>query len=187
MTEERSEWRGQKFGAMNPEEVNEFLAGPWYSRTACLKPDGSPYIFPSWYHWDGVAFWLVARARSAWAHYLISDPRACIVVDEPQPPIRKVMAEGTAVCVEAAVGPYLENGEMSIWNKIGTNETGPRYLGDGKEEYRSQKNTEPCWTFKIVPKKLITWQGLDWAERYKHQELAVDESGNAAFQPKYYG
>ena len=62
---EKAEWRGTKFGGMDAAEMNEFLAGPWIARIACLKPDGSPYIFPAWYHWDGVAFWLVPRARSA--------------------------------------------------------------------------------------------------------------------------
>src|SRR3954447_25079663 len=93
---ERAEWRGSKFGAMSPAEVNDFLAGPWIARTACLKPDGSPYVFAAWYHWDGVAFWLVPRARSAWAHYLATDPRVSLVVDEPQPPIRQVGGGGPA-------------------------------------------------------------------------------------------
>jgi hypothetical protein len=184
---EKAEWRGKKFGGMDPAEMNEFLAGPWVARIACLKPDGSPYIFPAWYHWDGVAFWLVPRARSAWAHYLVADPRVSLVVDEPEPPIRKVVCEGTAVCVEAAVGPYLENGEMSVWNKIGTYETGPRYLGDKVNDYRGEVNVEPCWTFKIVPKKLTTWQGLGWAKRYSHDELHAGEDGAPTVQPKYYG
>jgi hypothetical protein len=64
------------------------------------------------------------------------DPRVSLVVDEPDPPIRKVICEGTAVVVEAAVGPYLDNGEKSIWNKIGERYTGPRYLGERAQEYR---------------------------------------------------
>ena len=58
------------------------------------------------------------------------DPRVSLVVDEPDPPIRKVICEGIAVVVEAAVGPYLENGEKSLWNQIGEQYTGPRYLGE---------------------------------------------------------
>ena len=100
-------WRGERIGGMTREEMNEFLAGPWLARVACVKPDGSPYVVPTWYHWDGVAFWVVPRERSAWAHYMARDPRVCLVVDEPEPPIRKVICEGTAVVVEAAVGPYL--------------------------------------------------------------------------------
>lgn len=184
MSEERAAWRGDMFGAMSPQEINDFLAEPLLARTACLKPDGSPYVFPSWYHWDGVAFWLVARSRSLWAQYLVRDPRVSLVVDEPVATIRKVMCDGVAVCVEAAVGPYLVNGDMSIWNQIGTNETGPRYLGE-KTDYRESKQYEPCWTFKIVPQKLTTWQGFDWASKYKHAELNGPDGER--FEPRYYG
>ena len=179
-------WRGAKVGGMTPEEVNEFLQGPWIARLACLKPDGSPYVVPCWYHWDGVAFWVVPRERSAWAHYMARDPRVSIVVDEPTPPIRKVICEGTAIVVEAAVGPYLEDGEMSVWNKIGTHHTGPRYLGERAAEYRGGVNVEPCWTFKIVPTKIRTWQGFDWAARYKHPEFHATPQGEAAIRPLYY-
>lgn len=164
-------WRGQKIGAMSVEEMNEFLQGPWIARVACLKPDGWPYIVPSWYHWDGIAFYVVPRARSMWAHYIARDPRVSLVVDEPIPPIRKVICEGTGVVLEAAVGPYLENGEKSLWNLIGERYTGPRYLGPRAQEYRGSVNVEPCWTIKIVPRKLTTWQGFDWHPRYKHPEL----------------
>lgn len=164
-------WRGEKVGGMTRTELNEFLAGPWIARLACLKPDGAPYIVPLWYHWDGICFWVVGRERSVWAHYLAADPRVSLVVDEPTPPIRKVICEGTAVVVEAAVGPYLESGEKSQWNVIGEKYTGPRYLGERAAEYRGSVNVEPCWTYKIVPRQLTTWQGFDWHPRYKHPEL----------------
>ena len=164
-------WRGEKIGGMSTEEMNEFLAGPWLCRVACIKPDGWPYVVPSWYHWDGLCFWLVPRKRAAWAHYMALDPRVALTIDEPDPPIRKVLCEGTAVVVEAAVGPYLENGEKSLWNRIGEKHTGPRYLGEKAGEYRGSVNVEPCWTFKVVPRTIRTWQGFDWHPRYKHPEL----------------
>ena len=185
--EERpAQWRGKQ-GAMSPQEVEEFLRGPWLARVACLKPDGGPYVFPCWYHWDGIAFWLVARARSRWAHYLARDPRVSLTVDEPTPPIRKVICEGTAVIVEAAVGPYLESGEMSVWNRIGTDHTGPRYLGaERSAEYRGSVNVEPCWTIKVVPEKLTTWQGFGWARRYRHDHLHGDgPDGAEQVVPRY--
>jgi len=79
-------WRGEKLGGMTREEMNEFLKGPWTARLATLKPDGWPYVVPCWYHWDGVAFWVVPRERSVWAHNMALDPRVCLVVDEPDPP-----------------------------------------------------------------------------------------------------
>jgi hypothetical protein len=179
-------WRGDKIGGMSAEEMHAFLAQPWIARVACLKPDGWPYVVPCWYHWDGVAFWVVPRAYSLWAHYMAVDSRVSVVVDEPEPPIRKVQCEGIAVIVEAGVGPYLDTGEKSVWNRIGEQYTGPRYLGERAAEYRGSVNVEPCWTFKIVPRKLRTWQGFEWAQSYKHPEFYPDEgTGQPAVEPNY--
>lgn len=169
MENKNKSWRGAKFGKMSEEEVNEFLLGPWLARLACLKMDGSPFVIPVWYHWDSSAFWVVARKKSEWAYFLEADSRVSLVVDEPVAPIRKVICEGEAEVIEKGVGPHLENGEKSIWNTIGENHTGPRYLGEKASEYRGSVNSEPCWTFKISPTKLTTWQGFDWHPRYKSQ------------------
>jgi hypothetical protein len=171
MGKETGSWRGESIGGMSQEEVDKFLDGPWIARLACLKPDGYPYVVPVWYHWDGEAFWLVARKKSDWAHFIAEDPRVSLVVDEPEPPIRKVLCEGTALVIEKGVGPFLQNGKKSVWNLLGELHTGPRYLGDKAQEYRGSVNLEPCWTFKIVPKKLTTWQGFGWHKRYRHPEL----------------
>jgi Pyridoxamine 5'-phosphate oxidase len=166
-----SDWRGTKFGALSKQELDEFLAGPWLARVACLKPNGWPYVVPVWYHWDGAAFWIVGRAKSEWCQYMADDPRVSLVVDEPTAPIRKVICEGRAEIIECKVGPFLANGEKSIWNQIGETHTGPRYLGEKAQEYRGSVNVEPCWTIKIVPVTLTTWQGFGWHARYKHPEL----------------
>jgi len=173
MDDAQGDWRGRKLGGMSAAEIDAFLAGPWLARLACLKPDGWPYVVPVWYHWDGEAFWVVARKRSEWAHFMAADPRVSLVVDEPEPPIRKVICEGRAEVIEAGVGPYLENGEKSVWNRIGDEHTGPRYLGPRAQEYRGSVNVEPCWTFRIAPTRLTTWQGFGWHQRYKHPELHV--------------
>ena len=75
MSESNAAWRGDKLGPMSRAEVDSFLAGPWLARLACLKPDGAPLVVPAWYHWDGTAFWLVARKKSQCAHYIAADPR----------------------------------------------------------------------------------------------------------------
>lgn len=171
-----SNWRGNKFGGLSRSELDEFLQGPWLARLACLKPDGWPYVVPVWYHWDGAAFWVVGRARSEWCLYMARDARVSLVVDEPTPPIRKVICEGLAEVVEESVGPFLPSGEKSVWNKLGEEHTGPRYLGERAQEYRGSVNVEPCWTFRIVPQKLTTWQGFGWHARYKHPELHPEGS-----------
>ena len=164
-------WRGDKLGGMSREEMDDFLAGPWLARLACLRDDGWPYVVPVWYHWDGEAFWVVARKRSEWAHYIAADPRVSLVVDEPQAPIRKVICEGRAEIVEWGVGPFLDNGDRSIWNRIGEEHTGPRYLGERATEYRGGVSVEPCTTIRVPPSRLTTWQGFGWHRRYFHPEL----------------
>ncbi len=58
------EFRG-KMGKMEEDEVEAFLASDTLARLACLKPDGSPYVIPIWYQWDGKDFWFVGRERAA--------------------------------------------------------------------------------------------------------------------------
>jgi len=173
-------------GAMTTAEMNDFLAGPWIAHVACLTRAGEPYVVPTWYWWDGVAFWLLPRMKSAWAHYLAANPHVSLVVDEPTPPIRKVICQGTAVIVEAAVGPYLADGRKSIWNQIGGQHMGPRYLGADAAKYRDTVNVEPCWSIKVVPRSLKTWQGLGWAPRYKNPGLHAT-AGDQQVKPTYYG
>ena len=78
---------------------------------------------------------------------------------------------GHAEIVERPVGPYLENSQKSVWKKLGEERTSPRYLGENAAEYRGSVNVEPCWTFKIVPQKIMTWQGFGWHKRYFNEEL----------------
>jgi hypothetical protein len=177
---------GERMGRMTIKEMNEFLQGAWIAHLACLTPSGAPYVVPAWYWWDGVAFWLLPRMKSKWAHYVAKDPRVSLVVDEPDPPIRKVVVQGTAVVVEAGVGPYLANGEPSIWNQIGGSHMGPRYLGEESAKYRDSVNVEPCWSIKVVPTEIKTWQGVGWASRYKNEHLHA-EAGQDRVMPTYYG
>ena len=74
------EYRGA-MGGMTAEHMTEFLAGAPLARLACLKPDGSPYVMPVWYQWDGESIWLVGRQRSVWCEYIKNDPRISVVID----------------------------------------------------------------------------------------------------------
>ncbi|MGH2371547.1 MAG: pyridoxamine 5'-phosphate oxidase family protein, partial [Chloroflexota bacterium] len=76
---------------MTQDELREFLARPWNAKVGCLMDDGSPYVVPAWYEWDGQDFWLVPRARSAWARYLQRDPRVSLCIDQEAAPHRRVL------------------------------------------------------------------------------------------------
>ncbi len=85
---------------MSRAALDAFLAQPWIARLGCLDQTGAPYVVPTWYEWDGGAFWLVPRARSAWATFLQRDPRVCLCIDEEGGGHRRAQVRGLAEVVE---------------------------------------------------------------------------------------
>ena len=83
MSEENSEesWRG-KVGKLSQQDIDRFLEEPNLARVACLDATGWPYAIPCWYQWDGKSIWLVARAKSKWAHFLVAEARCAVTIDE---------------------------------------------------------------------------------------------------------
>jgi hypothetical protein len=151
------DWRG-KSGALDAEEIAAFLGGPQIARLACHDLEGWPYVVPCWQEWDGGGWWLIPRERSAWATFLEHDPRCAIVVDDDGAQ-RKVIAQCRAELVERPnVGGQ--------WVAIGMR-MAQRYLGPNSQQYFEPTSNRPRWLFYLRPRKLVTWQGQDWARRYK--------------------
>ncbi|HKI93111.1 MAG TPA: hypothetical protein VJ986_12490, partial [Gaiellaceae bacterium] len=87
------------------------------------------------------------------------DHRCAITVDEDGGRQRKVVAQCTADTVERPnVG--------GKWVPIGTR-MAKRYLGENGERYLEPTLDRPRWLFYLHPRKAVTWQGQDWAKRYK--------------------
>lgn len=176
------EWRGE-LGGMTRERLDIFLAGSALARLACLKPDGSPYVMPVWYQWDGNAFWFVGRQRSVWCRYIQQDPRVSVVVDElsyrdeatgtrfENP---KVYAEGEAEVVE-------EPNVGGDWVRI-AEEMALRYLGPNGPSYLVPTLRQPRWLIKLAPRDVKTWEGVGWARRYW-----VEETGGPSYEEVHGG
>jgi nitroimidazol reductase NimA-like FMN-containing flavoprotein (pyridoxamine 5'-phosphate oxidase superfamily) len=150
-------WRG-KIGRLEQEDLDAFLAEGHIARLACLDDAGWPYVVPVWHEWDGHGFWLIPRMKSAWATFLRSAPRCAITVDETGT-LRKVIAQGEAKLVEEpnVGGRWVEIAErMSV-----------RYLGENGPKYLEPTLDRKRWLFYIEPVRLWTWQGVEWARRYK--------------------
>jgi hypothetical protein len=75
---------------------------------------------------------------------------------------RKVLVKGMAELVE-------EPNVGGRWVEIAT-EMSVRYLGPKGPRYLEPTLNEPRWLFFVRPVKITTWQGIDWATRYKHYE-----------------
>ncbi len=150
-------WRGQ-VGRLGQTEIAEFLAEPQIARLACVDEEGWPYVVPCWQEWDGDSFWVIPREKSAWARYLVDEPRCAITVDE-EGAQRKVVAQCTAHLVE-------EPNTGGQWVPI-AERMSLRYLGENGPKYLEPTLNKPRWLFRLEPVNLQTWQGVDWAARYK--------------------
>lgn len=153
-------WRG-KIGTMADEERDAFLAGNSLARLAVLDDDGWPYVQPVWYQWDPAegVFWVIARKKSAWAGYMQRSPRVALTVDAATSPYQKVTVQGTA---EVTEDPNVGGQWVEIARQMAV-----RYLGEHGPDYLVPTLDKPRWLFRIVPKSLVTWQGVDWHPKYK--------------------
>lgn len=156
---EADDWRG-KIGWMDRQEMEDLFATGTVARLAVLDEAGWPYVVPIWFEWDAEesVFWVIPRQKSAWARHMARDPRVALTIDTPEPPYRKVAAQGIATLVEE---PNVGGRWVEIARRMST-----RYLGPHGPDYLVPTLDKPRWLFKIEPKRLISWQGVDWHPRY---------------------
>lgn len=152
-------WRG-KVGKMSQAEIDEFLGGVALCRLSCLDDDGWPHIVPTCFQYADGGIYVVVREKSAWAGYMTRDPRVAVVIDDPDPNSQqRVTIKGRAKVIETPnVG--------GKWVPI-ADDMVRRYLGEIAEGYLSAASTQPRWLFFIEPVSITTWQGVDWAAKYK--------------------
>jgi DNA-binding IclR family transcriptional regulator/nitroimidazol reductase NimA-like FMN-containing flavoprotein (pyridoxamine 5'-phosphate oxidase superfamily) len=133
----------QPAGPLTPEAIGAFLQGPWAARLACVRPDGRPHVIPVWQEWDGQAFHVIAWQGSQWAEYVLQNPNVSLTIDEPWPPLRRVVSRGQASPLDAATDlrPLLER-------------LARRYLGQPLPPGRVLR------AFRIQPETLRGWQGI---------------------------
>jgi PPOX class probable F420-dependent enzyme len=153
-------WRG-KIGELSSDELDEFLGRGILGRLAVLDDNGWPYVQPVWFAWDPAerVFWVVARKKSVWAGYMQRDGRVALTIDEDERPLRKVTLQGRAEVVEE---PNVGGRWVAIAKEMAT-----RYLGPHGPDYIVPTLDKPRWLFKIVPTAMKTWQGVEWAKRYR--------------------
>jgi PPOX class probable F420-dependent enzyme len=153
------EWMGKNRG-LTPEEISDFLAGPVVARVGTVDPDGSPYITPVWQEWDGEAMWLVPRERTAFVGHIRQNTRVAVSCAMESGTYTRVLIRGKA---EIVFGPApMEGPCLEIANRMAT-----RYLGEHGPEYLVPTYDRPRYLIKIVPDSVISWDGVEWAKKYK--------------------
>ncbi|MEX0665149.1 MAG: pyridoxamine 5'-phosphate oxidase family protein [Acidimicrobiia bacterium] len=89
----------QKYGelAMSPEEQGEFLAATDVIMLASLRKDGSPFVVPVGFDWDGEHFYVTLGRDHAGVRRLRHDPRVSLAASShPSFPTKFVVVEGVA-------------------------------------------------------------------------------------------
>jgi PPOX class probable F420-dependent enzyme len=64
--------------------LEAFLAEPRNVIVAGIRKDGRPHLSPNWFFWDGEHFYVSTTRKRAKYHIFRRDPRAELVVDDPQ-------------------------------------------------------------------------------------------------------
>ena len=86
---------------MTKAQARDFLdRGARTATFATVRPDGRPHAVPTWYIRDGGDYVFTSWHTSVKVRNLAADPRAVIVVQDPEPPYDYVMVEGRAVVLD---------------------------------------------------------------------------------------
>jgi nitroimidazol reductase NimA-like FMN-containing flavoprotein (pyridoxamine 5'-phosphate oxidase superfamily) len=148
-----------KMRGLTPEEIKEFLAGPVVARIATIDENGLPYITPVWEEWDGEAMWIVPREKSAWVQHITKNPNVAISCAMDSGTYTRVLFRGKA---EIFAGPEPMQGKcLEIANRMAV-----RYLGERGPEYLVPTLDRPRYLIKFVPTEMISWEGVEWAQKY---------------------
>ncbi len=138
----------QPLEPLTPAQMEAFLRGPVSARLACVRPDGQPHVIPLWQEWNGHAFTVIAWQGSRWPDYVRQNPAVSLTIDEPWPPLRRVVARGQAKPVTDIAPPDLHR----LLNRLAR-----RYLGrDLAQPYLNQV----AEVFRIDVEYLRGWRGL---------------------------
>lgn len=158
-TQKDESWRG-KVGRLNEQEMKRFLDEGQLGRLGVLDENGWPYVIPVWYEYSDGGYYIIPRARSRWAKLIQRDKRVSLCIDDTA--MRKVMVQGEAEVIET---PNVGGRWVAIANRMSV-----RYLGEHGPDYLIPTLNEPRWLLFIRPLQTTTWQGVDWATKYKHSQ-----------------
>jgi len=131
--------------AVLTEKQREFLEQPFVGEVTTLRPDGSPHTTVVWVDVDTDEVIFNTAVGRAKERYLRQDPRASLIVVDPQDPYKWVSVAGRAEL-------STEGADAEI------DKLAKKYLG--KDEYPWRDPEEQRINVRIRPEKVDT-AGLD--------------------------
>jgi hypothetical protein len=119
---------------------------------------------PIWYEWDGRVFWIVGRARAEWTGFLRANPRVSLAIDESEPPLRRLLAEGLAQFEEPGGRGLPGAGWRDVRRRMAR-----RYLPASAPGSDAALERVAHVLVRIEPLKMTTWRGLLPHPRYQEE------------------
>ncbi len=132
---------------MHPDEMHAFLTETKiFAKVATTNEDGWPYANPVWYEYDDGGFYIVTKELAGLTRNLRRDPRCSILIDNPEPPYKRVLVMGEGQFVEE---DWEERARRMVL----------RYLGEGGLDYFEATKHLPRVTIRVQPVKTTSWNG----------------------------
>ena len=97
------------------------------ARIATIDENGVPYVTPAWQEWDGEAFWIVPRERSAWITHIKKNANVAISCAQDSGTYTRITAQGKAEILFGP-GPRCRVSALTsptAWRCVSSANTGP--------------------------------------------------------------
>lgn len=132
---------------MTPDELHDFLTNTRiFAKVATTSPDGWPHVNPVWYEYENGTLYIITKELAGLTQNLRRDPRTSILIENPEPPYKRVLIKGRAAFVDEA---WVERARRMVL----------RYLGEGGLDYFEATLNLPRVTIRVTPLKLTSWNG----------------------------
>lgn len=130
------------------DDLDGFLDLPVVAVLATHRADGTVLLSPVWHRWrdGGFEFWI--GAKDVKVRHLRRDPRATVLVAEPEPPYRGVEVQGQAEFIDRDV----------VDSAV---EIASRYLGDERGTSFVSSYTGDDLIVRVAPRQIRVWDFAD--------------------------
>jgi PPOX class probable F420-dependent enzyme len=136
---------------MTEEQWREFvMTGTRTGKLGVTRADGRPHVTPVWFVLEGEDVVFSTHRTSVKGRALARDPRACLCVDDQQPPYSFVVIDGTVTISE-------DLADLRQWATV----IGGRYMGaDRADEYGARNGGPGELLARLRPARVIAQRDI---------------------------
>jgi nitroimidazol reductase NimA-like FMN-containing flavoprotein (pyridoxamine 5'-phosphate oxidase superfamily) len=111
---------------------------------ATLRADGSPWVVPVWYRWDGAVVSIWSEPEYPWVRRLAHDPRVSFTVFEQRGALRAIYLAGVAQVRAAPLAELRAEIEAIVSRYCEPADVGPTIMRFERGAHRAIVTIEPA-------------------------------------------